>query len=250
VLNLNGRHHLPPLLAHLALQSVRNFELVFVDNGSVDDSVALVEQGCTAYGIPLRLIRNRHNNGFAPACNQGVALARAPWVAMLNNDTRPAPDWLAHLLDAAHSGERVSMVASKMLRAHRPDQIDSAGIAVDWAGIAWDRRGGEPDRPDETDLVEIFGPCGGAALYHRDLLDALGGFDGDFLLIWKMSIWRGGRASLVGAVSFSRGRACCTPIRPRWATPRRSSVSSWAATRSGCWPRTCRMPTCVAAGLL
>jgi GT2 family glycosyltransferase len=211
VLNLNGRRHLPPLLAHLAVQTVRDrgrdFELIFVDNGSTDDSAALVEQGCAAYGIPLRLLRNDRNHGFAPACNQGLALARAPWVAMLNNDTRPAPDWLHHLLDAAHSetGDdarataHVGMVASKMLRAHKPDEIDSAGIAVDWAGIAWDWRGGEPDTPDERGLAEIFGPCGGAALYSRAMLVALGGFDADFFayledvdLAWRARLggWR------------------------------------------------------------
>lgn len=199
VLNLNGRRHLPPLLAHLAVQTLRNFELIFVDNGSADDSVALVEQGCAAYGLPLQLICNRRNNGFAPACNQGLALARAPWVAMLNNDTRPEPLWLGRLLDAAHCGEHTGMVASKMLRADCPDQIDSAGIAVDWAGIAWDWRGGEPDAPDESGLREIFGPCGGAALYKRELLAALGGFDADFFaymedvdLAWRARLlgWR------------------------------------------------------------
>ena len=67
-----------------------------------------------------------------------------------------------------------------MLRFHRPDQIDSAGIAVDWAGIAWDWRGGETDTPDERELVEIFGPCGGAALYNRRMMLDLGGYDADF----------------------------------------------------------------------
>lgn len=199
VLNLNGRRHLPPLLAHLAVQTIAGFELVFVDNGSSDDSVTLVEQGCTAYGIPLQLIRNKTNNGFAPACNQGLALCRAPWVAMLNNDTRPEPAWLHQLLEAAHSGDRVGMVASKMLRAHRPDQIDSAGIAVDWTGIAWDWRGGELDAPGEHGLVEIFGPCGGAALYARRLLETMGGFDAAFFayledvdLAWRARLlgWR------------------------------------------------------------
>ena len=81
VLNLNGRRHLSPLLAHLAQQTVRDFELIFVDNGSSDGSISLVEQGCTAYGIALRIIRNATNAGFAPACNQGLAAARAPWTA-------------------------------------------------------------------------------------------------------------------------------------------------------------------------
>jgi GT2 family glycosyltransferase len=159
---------------------VREFELIFVDNGSHDDSIAVVEQGCTAYGIPLRLICNTANAGFAPACNQGLAVARAEWVAMLNNDTRPERDWLEQLLAAGETDPSVGMVASKMLRFHRPDQIDSAGIAVDWAGIAWDWRGGEVDAPEEHGLVEIFGPCGGAALYNRRMMLDLGGYDSDF----------------------------------------------------------------------
>ena len=180
VLNLNGRRHLSPLLAYLAQQTVRDFELILVDNGSHDDSIPLVEQGCAAYSIPLQLIRNAANAGFAPACNQGLAIACADWVAMLNNDTRPEKAWLEQLLAATAAGPRVGMVASKMLRFHRPDQIDSAGIAVDWAGIAWDRRGGEVDTPGEHALVEVFGPCGGAALYNRQMMLDLGGFDADF----------------------------------------------------------------------
>ena len=77
VLNLNGRRHLSPLLAHLAQQTVREFELIFVENGSSDGSIPVVEQGCAAYGIALRVIRNAANAGFAPACNQGLAMARA-----------------------------------------------------------------------------------------------------------------------------------------------------------------------------
>jgi GT2 family glycosyltransferase len=200
VLNLNGRRHLPPLLAHLAGQTRRDFELIFVDNGSHDDSLALVEQGCAAYGIALQIIRNTANRGFAPACNQGLAVAQAEHVVMLNNDTRPERAWLEQLLSAAGSKEeRIGMIASKMLRAAAPDQIDSAGIAVDWAGIAWDWRGGETDQPRERDLVEIFGPCGGAALYNRRMLLDLGGYDADFFayledvdLAWRarLSGWR------------------------------------------------------------
>lgn len=221
VLNLNGRAHLSPLLAHLAVQTVRAFELVFVDNGSRDGSAELVEQTCAACSLPLKLIRNASNRGFAPACNQGIAAAdpRADAVVMLNNDTRPEPGWLEHLLHAAALGDDVGMVASKLLRAHRPDQIDSAGIAVDWAGIAWDWRGGEQDDPDESAVQELFGPCGGAALYTRRLLDELGGFDSDFFayledvdLAWRARLrgWRclfAPRARVLHAHSATLGDA-------------------------------------------
>ena len=117
---------------------------------------------------------------------------------MLNNDTRPEPAWLERLL--APVGEKdLGMVASKLLRSSHPDQIDSAGIAVDWTGIAWDWRGGETDRVNEANVMEIFGPCGGAALYARRMLEELGGFDEDFFayledvdLAWRgrLAGWR------------------------------------------------------------
>ena len=180
ILNLNGRRHLAPLLAHLALQSVRDFELIFVDNGSTDGSLALVEESCAAYGLTLIVIRNSFNNGFAPASNQGLRAARAAHVVMLNNDTLPEPRWLEHLLATAEQIPGAGMVASKMLFAHNPAMINSAGIAVDAAGIAWDWRGGAADDPGERTVIEIFGPCGGAGLYSRQMMLQLGGFDEDF----------------------------------------------------------------------
>ena len=224
MLNLNGRRHLSPLLAHLAQQTVREFELIFVDNGSSDGSIPLIEQGCAAYGIALRVIRNAANAGFAPACNQGLAVARAPWVVMLNNDTRPENAWLEQLLAGAAAGPRVGMVASKMLRFQHPDQIDSAGIAVDWAGIAWDWRGGEIDTPAEHALVEVFGPCGGAALYNRQMMLDLGGYDADFFAYLE-DVDFAWRARLAGwRCLLQPRRVCCTPIPLPWAMHHPSSA--------------------------
>ncbi|MEZ4582141.1 MAG: hypothetical protein R3A10_10990 [Caldilineaceae bacterium] len=46
------------------------------------------------------------------------------------------------MLATAADRPDVGMVASKMLFAHDPGRINSAGIALDWAGIAWDAQGG------------------------------------------------------------------------------------------------------------
>jgi GT2 family glycosyltransferase len=197
--NFNGNHHLTALFEHLAAQTLRDFEVVFVDNGSGDGSLTNVEQLAQKHDIPLREVRNESNRGFAPACNQGIAAASARWLVLLNNDTRPEPTWLEMLVNTAASMPKVGMVASKMLRAARPEQIDSAGIAVDWMGIVWDWRGGQLDRSDERQPVEVFGPCGGAALYSREMLDEIGGFDEDFFaymedvdLAWRARLagWR------------------------------------------------------------
>lgn len=191
VVNYNGERHLAKLVAALQAQTLRDFELIFIDNASTDESVPLMERLCAEGEIALNLVANQSNAGFALACNQGFQIAQGHWVALLNNDAFPEPSWLEHLWAAtqsekpvasAVSGQRLGMVAAKMLFVHAPDRINSAGIAIDWAGIAWDWRGGELDVPAEDGPIEIFGPCGGAALYSREMLDEIGGFDDDFWL--------------------------------------------------------------------
>jgi len=201
--NYNGVTHLDGLFTSLGRQAVRDFRLILVDDASQDDSLMVAERLARQHGVRLEIVCNQKNRGFAVSCNRGIrhsaANRPAAWVAMLNNDTRPEPAWLAQLVATAEREPSVGMVASKMLFAHRPQMINSAGIAVDWTGIAWDRCGGQPDNPTKTDVTEVFGPCGGAALYARRMLDEIGGFDEDFFayledvdLAWRARLagWR------------------------------------------------------------
>jgi len=101
---------------------------------------------------------------------------------------------------AADSDEGVGMCASKMLFATHPHLINSAGICIDPVGIAWDCQGGQMDRtPEEGTPTAVFGPCAGAALYRRAMLDQVGLFDEDFFayledvdLAWRgrLAGWR------------------------------------------------------------
>ncbi len=59
-------------------------EIIVVDNGSTDNSTL----GIDGLGIRVKLIRNDTNRGFAAACNQGAAAARADFLLFLNPDTR------------------------------------------------------------------------------------------------------------------------------------------------------------------
>lgn len=147
-----------------------------VDNGSTDGSVELLERD---FGW-VRLIRNAENRGFAAANNQAIRATSTPLVATLNNDTRVEPNWLEALVAVMDSNPKIGACASKMLFADRPGIINSAGIAIDRTGIAWDRLGGQPDDSDDDTPQVVFGACAGAALYRRAMLDEIGLFDEDF----------------------------------------------------------------------
>lgn len=173
LVNWNGRHHLERCLPALAAQSGVHFETVLVDNGSTDGSAAWVR----ANWPDVRVVESETNLGFAAGNNLALDITSAPLVALLNTDTIPPPGWLASLRSAIDGtagipGTELGSVCGLMVFADRPAMVNSAGIAVDAAGIAWDMWGGR-ELAAVGDPVEVFGAHGGASLFRRQaLLDA------------------------------------------------------------------------------
>jgi len=177
IVNWNGKEYLEPCLRAVLAQTYHKMEVVVVDNGSTDGSAELVVERFPQ----VRLIRSSTNLGFAAGCNLGVTASTSEYIATLNPDTRSEPEWLKSLVQGMETDRRIGMCASLMLRMDQPNVVDSAGIALDGLGIAWDRLGGQP-ATEAAAAEAVFGPCAGAALYRREMWDALGGFDEDFFM--------------------------------------------------------------------
>lgn len=173
--NWNGLGYLSNCLKALARQTYPWHQVVLVDNGSTDGSCEFVAESYPE----VHILRSEQNLGFAGGTNLGIRHSRSEYVATLNNDTEPEPTWLEELVGAIASNPRMGMAASKMLFYDRRAMVNSAGIAVDRVGIAWDREGGTFDRADAA-ARDVFGPCAGAALYSRAMLDEIGLFDEDY----------------------------------------------------------------------
>ena len=180
VLNWNGRHLLARCLPDVLGQTFDDYEVVLFDNGSTDGSADWVE----ARFPQVRVIRSPHNLGFARGNNEAIRATVSDYVATLNNDAAPDPGWLAAMVQAAESSPEVGMCAAKMVRAHDRTLMDACGIVVDRAGIAWNRYAGERERP-EREPYPVFGPCAGAALYRRAMLDEVGLFDEDYFIYYE-----------------------------------------------------------------
>jgi GT2 family glycosyltransferase len=176
VLNWNGRRYLEPCLRSVLAQEFQDVVVVLVDNGSTDGSVEYVRERFPH----VHLIVNDENRGFAAANNQAIRASDSEFVVTLNNDAEVEPGWLSALVEAAEADPRIGMCASKMLFARRRDVVEAMGIAVDRVGIAWNRGGGQIGGDDPAIPEPVFGPCAGAALYRRSMLDDVGLFDEDF----------------------------------------------------------------------
>ncbi len=170
----NSARWLRGCLAALERQSFRDFAVLVVAS---DADSAAAAAGAPSEPAVQRLPVNR---GFAAAANAGWETATTPYVALLNPDTLPEPDWLAALVACLdETGEQTAAIASRMLAMSEPAILDDAGDAFTWYGSAIKRGHGEPASRYER-REEVLSACAGAALYRRSALVALGGFDEAF----------------------------------------------------------------------
>ena len=215
VVSWNGRRHLESLLP--ALEGQRNPDVAVgirvFDNGSTDGTVEWLH----ATYPHVEVVENRVNSGFSAANNRLAERSTADALALVNNDTRPRPDWLAELVAA--------------LREAPPDVAAISGCIIDWEGRRLDFGSGamtfdghafqlDYHRPlDEVTLpasgTELLFPCGGNMIVRRDRFEAAGGFDEDFFayledvdLGWRL--WSGGERVLSAPEAVVHHRSMAT----------------------------------------
>lgn len=173
--NYNGISFLHACLHSIESQSYTDFCTILVDNGSTDSSISYVNQ----HFPHVKCISLEKNHGFAYAVNVGIRDADTPFVLLLNSDTVLHPDFLHYMIQEMERSNQIFSVASKMLRADSPQEIDSAGDFYTIMGYAFCRGQGR-----NTSLYEhsgeIFTACAGAALYRRSVFEQIGYFDNRF----------------------------------------------------------------------
>lgn len=86
----------------LCLESIRectnNYNIIFIDNGSTDDTVKWLQEQ-SKYADIKTVIFNSENKGFPAGCNHGAKLVEDEYICFLNNDTIVTPNWLGNLLN-------------------------------------------------------------------------------------------------------------------------------------------------------
>ena len=174
--NYNGLRFLPTLLAALANQTFTDFEIILADDASTDESVAWVE----AHFPQVRLVVNRQNQGFARTCNIAADAAHGRVLVLLNNDTEPEAGFLAELARAVCEHPEAGIFAAKVLLFDQRHKLHTAGDLMGADGIPRNRGVWEVDRGQYDEAGPVFGACGGAAAYRKDIWRQLGGFDETF----------------------------------------------------------------------
>jgi GT2 family glycosyltransferase len=216
VLNWNGKHLLGDCLDSIKAQTYPHIEIIVIDNGSVDGSIPYLEKNYT----DVKLIVNESNLGFSRGMNIGFKEAKGNYLMPLNNDIRLEPNFVEEMVKAAQTSD-VGSVSGKLIKADslNRDIIDSAGHVLFKNRLVRNRGAGlHVSQLNKEEYV--FGACGAAPLYKREMLEdvAIDGeyYDEDFFsffedvdLDWRAQIrgwkckftpkaiayhWRGGTA--------------------------------------------------------
>jgi len=174
--NWNGKKFLKGCLDSLLLSSYEQVEVVIVENGSKDGSVEYLESNYPS----VKLVKFAQNTGFSPAVNAGIRYCEGEFVALLNNDTVVDKNWISEMIAVLREHPEIGSTGCKMLAYDDHSLLDGAGDGY--------RRGGLPGRIGHREIDRgqfdqqryILGPCGGAAVYRRSMLDDIGLFDDDY----------------------------------------------------------------------
>lgn len=174
--NWNGKQLLKKCLPSLQKQTFRDFEVIVVDNGSIDGSSDYV----TSLFPDFKVIQLDKNYGFAMAVNVGIKSSKSKYLFLLNNDTEVEENCLSCLVAAAKQHDDAGFVAARVLDFYHRNRIDSAGDIIDVVGHSYNVGMGEKNGPKFNKAGYVFMVTAGGGLFKREVFNKVGLFDEDF----------------------------------------------------------------------
>lgn len=181
IVNFNGKHLLGPCFDSLSRTALgdNKLELIMVDNTSKDRSVEFINEKYPH----VRVLTNNINN-YSRALNIGIEHSSGEYVAILNNDTEPEPQWLMGLLKIFDQSEKIGAVQSKIMFLGK-NVINSTGTFEGKDFHFVDIGFGEEDNGQYDSIEEREYLTGCAVLYRRECLEEVGKFDEDYNMYYE-----------------------------------------------------------------
>ncbi len=177
VLNWKSKDFIEECLDSLTLQTYLNLEIIVVDNGSNDGSLARIK---TKYGEAVKLIENPGNLGFSHAVNQGISQALGEWIGLVNSDAALKANWTEEMVKAAISSPKNGMAACKIYLSGRENVLDNTGELITRDGMGQGRGRLQKDSGQFDKNNSVLCPSGCAGLYKKSMLEEIGLFDARF----------------------------------------------------------------------
>ncbi len=185
VLTHNNAELTKNCLATLLESRDADWELCVIDNASTDGTRGLLAISVTQYreaGRRMTAIANDRNVGCSTGRNQGIANTTGEFLVFMDNDVAVGdPDWLGKLRRTLEGGDRVGIVAPKLVFAGNPDMIQFAGGAISRTGrVQYIGRGERANDPRYNEPREVQFGISACLMLKRAVVREIGGLDEAF----------------------------------------------------------------------
>jgi GT2 family glycosyltransferase len=168
--------------AAIVRSSFRPMEIIVVDNGSTDDTPAVLRsasEAATEAGIEFCTIRNDSNLGACTSRNQGLEAAAGQFIVVMDNDiVIRQRSWAEKMSAVLRDLPDVGIVGPKLLFAFPPHLVQCAGASVSPTGrVDFIGRGQPAGTPALNYARELQACISACWMMPRKIPDQLGGFD-------------------------------------------------------------------------
>lgn len=173
ILNWNGKAHLINCLKSLASLTYPRHEVVVVDNGSNDGSVAYMRKHFPG----VIVVANSEDFGFAKGNNVGIPHTSGKYVILLNNDTLVDPGFIEPLVARAESDNRIAVVQPKIVFAKNKLLQSGCSYLTATGFLYYTGFSKDPDDPKYNTPGQMYSGNGSCMLIRRSVIDRIGLFD-------------------------------------------------------------------------
>lgn len=182
VLNYNAKNFIEKCLSSLYKLNYpkSRYQIVFVDNASVDGSVKLVKEKFPS----IKIIKNKKNLGFSAGNNVALRTIKSDYYILINVDMFVDRNWLINLVKVAKADDRIGLCASKILIMSDKTKINYAGGWINFIGFAWPRGFKQKDSKKFNKMEETGYTAGGALLIKKEVLEKVGLLEEDFFMYY------------------------------------------------------------------
>ncbi len=184
--NYNGAAFLPDCLDSLIV-AIKNcpdsqFEIILVDNGSKDESIAIFQKysELKILNCKLKIICHQTNKGFAGGVNPGIIASKYPWVVLVNNDLTVSPNWFK-IVSQQITPDIATYYGLVLTKDGK--QIESEGLDFHYSGKCNNINNHQSFHKSyfiNHKSSFIWGAPASLIVYNKNILASIGNFDEDF----------------------------------------------------------------------
>lgn len=179
IVNYNGKKWLKKLFDSLLSQTFVHFEIIFVENGSTDDSLEFVKNNYKDERI--RIVKSEKNLGFAGGNNLALQYVKGEYVLLLNNDTWLTKNYLEKFIEAFLEIPNAGSIQSKMILMNNEDKLDVCGSYWSDSSFLYHYGYGQDQSLERYNkAMPFFSNKGASMMVRKDVIDKVGFLDDDF----------------------------------------------------------------------